>query len=319
VGVDPPFTSTAPTQWVLLSFDLTPVVGRTVDDHRIVRALQEIRAARPAGHPGPEPTFILFVHTGYLQVDPRWTPPPGSRFTGQRREVWASYLGEREPQRGDVISDAKSPEVAHEHAARVRRFHEAGVELASHGTMHENGGEWTALQWRAEFKSHPGTLDLLGLPKPLGFRAPYLAAGARARGASSPLFIVEEEVGMIYDASFIGSVPAGGVRLPSTTIWKIPVSWVRDLTGRVTMLFGKDGAFTEEEYLAVLRKEFAARYAHGRAPLVMGGHGERLGALRRLTREVCYRPQVRCGTRAEYARAAGSTRDLVELCSESDE
>jgi hypothetical protein len=292
-----------PPQFVLLSFDMTPVAGRSVETHRLWRLLVDVRAARPQGHAGPEASFTLFINTGYLQVDPRWVPPAGHPLEGKPPETWARYLGPRPNRVGDVIRYAPSPEEARDKAARLLRFHAVGVELASHGVLHDNGGQWTFEQWDEEFRRHQQTLDVLGLPRPRGFRAPYLATGLeRGPAADTPFVRALVAHGMTYDSSTGWRGRSWPAPFPRTGVWNTPIGQTQDEAGRLALMFADAGTFAEEDgYAEALRAEFQFRYDGARAPLVFGGHGERFGAIRKLMLSVCHLPEVRCTTHAEFA------------------
>lgn len=310
-----------PPQFVLVSFDMTPVSGRSVEGHRLYRLLSDVRASRPKGHEGPDASFTLFINTGYLQVDPRWSPPVGHPLHGQPASAWERYLGARPNRPGDVIRYAESPEAAQEKAARLKRFHALGVELASHGTLHENGQAWGFAEWDTEFQRHQRTLDVLGLPRPRGFRAPFLATGMGAGPAAETPFVRALAAhGMLYDSSTGNRGRSWPFRFPGTGVWSTPIGQTVDPDGRLGIMFADTGNFTEEGYAEALEREFEVRYEGGRAPLVFGGHGERLGAIRQLMLRVCHLPEVRCATHAAFAdwleqhgRPAGVTPPAVAL------
>ena len=202
-----------------------------------------------------------------------------------------------------------------------------GHEIASHAIGHFNGAHWSAAQWQQEFSTYrdivanggsfnaraaSATLDVPPA-KIVGFRAPYLAAGAG-------LYEALRRDGFRYDTSGIsfrtsgrrsamgfggstwrscGSPGSAARRCRWTTISASP-----SRAGGPTR--GAPRSF-KEQMLATYLAYFRASYTGNRAPLNIGHHfeayqgGVYYEALKEFARRVCGLPEVKCAAYSELA------------------
>ena len=288
------------TQFVLLSMDTTPS-GRPIaltDFGRILRRLNREGAQPPAA-------FTLFIATGGLQLDPA-TRRPGPRET--------PFLG-RLPRNRPTMRYARDAAHLHRRVGAVRELLRGGVEIGSHAVRHEHGREWTADEWQRELDDHSRILDLLGIPHPRGFRAPFLEHNEAMYTALAPR-------GYLYDVSTVGD-GAWPTRDAETGVWRFAIPSVR-LEGHPSpvLLFddnlervmrgmaraeGVSGeaairAFADARFESALRGAFARRYSGNRDPLLISGHGGLITPTLRFMERVCHQPHVRCATFSEAVR-----------------
>ena len=209
--------------FVLTSFDATPRGDVEAEDYHFVQMLKRLRAAKPDGYEGPEPSFTLFYNTSLLQLRRSYTPEAGSRW--ERDTRWRAWLKHPDLPRSNVIGHAKSPEAILGAVETLFLLEDLGVELASHGVQHHNGTGWSLKAWRDEFAEHARVLALFNLPTPAGFRAPFLKTSIPGKASlKDPMFQVMVEHGMRYDSSKVGRVkPEWPKRIEATDIWEVGV------------------------------------------------------------------------------------------------
>ena len=287
------------TQFILLGLDTTPSGRRAAertDFHRILRRIN--RTEHPTAQ--APASFTLFISTGGLSLDPA---SPSS----EDRE----YLG-RLPRNRPMIRYADDLAHLRARVGVIARLDELGVEIAAHGVRHERGRGWSAERWRSELEDHRRILDLVGLPAPAGFRAPFMEH-------NEALYAELAAHGFRYDVSRAGR---GGWprRHPSTGVWLFEIPSVR-IAGRPSLLFdlameravhaaanaahlegSARAELIDRAVRASLANAFARHYNGHRAPFVISGHGRLLTPILRFMREACARPSVRCATFSEAVR-----------------
>jgi peptidoglycan/xylan/chitin deacetylase (PgdA/CDA1 family) len=240
--------------------------------------------------------FTLFINTGFLQLPSKWVPPKGSKWDN-KPETYQKYLAPADMGRNKAIPYAADPDEIEGRVKTILALHAKGVEMGSHTVRHDHGGQWTVEQWRAEFKDHQRILDMFGLPTPVGFRAPFLET-------NDAMYQVMGEYRMKYDTSRPGSGVKQPEKRPGTDMWQVGVPSVK-VKGRIALLFDlnlRDNLkMSNDEFYDMAKKEFDARYHGTRAPLLLSGHGNYSQPIKRFMKEVCGKPEVRCGTFAEYA------------------
>jgi len=289
--------ATARTQFVLLGFDATPGPERSVEDtgfHYIYEAINRHRA------PGRPPNaFTLFISTGLLQLS------PGRRRHSDAERVFEGVLPRNQP----VIGYARSLSVLQARAANVRELAARGVEIGSHAVRHAHGLHFDEATWRAELADHERISDLLELPRPLGFRAPFLEYNDAMYAALSAR-------GTRYDASRPGmrawpTRHASGIWLFSIPTVVLPQGGralffddnLRELLLPLAHASGTSGREAErhidDAYYQAAVAEFQERYRGERAPFLISGHGNFRRGVLRLMRNVCGLPDVRCATFTE--------------------
>ncbi len=288
-----------PPMFILVSFDATPRGGEPVEDYRFTAMFNRIRKAAPQSFVGKKPSFTLFLNTALLQLRKTWTPPPKSRW--EDSDEWKHLLKHPDLPKGRVIGHAWSPDAIAEAVASLKYMHAQGIELGSHGVQHFSGRGWTKEQWRFEFQEHARILKLHGLPKPVGYRAPFLETSKPGfASANDALFQVMEELGMRYDSSKAGRLqPRWPKRIGKTDIWELELPMYEHPKKGAIVLFGK--ARTNKWHIKhALKQQFDLRYNTNRAPLVLGSHGEFSQEIETFLTTACYRPGVRCGTYREF-------------------
>jgi peptidoglycan/xylan/chitin deacetylase (PgdA/CDA1 family) len=210
--------------------------------------------------------------------------------------------------------------------AYVNALYAQGHEIASHALGHFNGAHWSAAQWLQEFATYrdivangplvaraaAATLDVPP-DKIVGFRAPYLAAGAG-------LYAALRHDGFRYDTS--GSSFADQWPQKRDGIWRFNLAQLRIAgLGRATLSMDYNFSVAlsrnrtdprraetfKEQMLATYMAYFRARYTGNRAPLNIGHHFEAYQggvyneALKEFARRVCGLPEVRCAAYSELA------------------
>jgi hypothetical protein len=203
-----------------------------------------------------------------------------------------------------------------------------GDEIASHAAGHFWGSSWTKEEWEKEFASfddllfgiarhYPDTsLPILNLAPTdiVGFRAPALSI-------NPSLYSVLSERHFLYDSSEISH---GKNDIWPTKdkdgIWRIPLGIVF-LDNGVSPVVAMDysirmhktplGKLTKEspewkttydDVLASYLRYFENNYKGNRAPVLIGHHFESwdddlyFEVMKSFAREVCTKPEVRCGT-----------------------
>lgn len=287
-----------PTQFVLVSFDATPRGDVPPEKYRFVQMLKRIRNAAPPNDSGPAPSFTFFFNTMILQLRNGWVPPAHTRWA--RNNSWQRLRKNPDLHQSRVIGHGQNPGTITTAVATLKHMLKMGMELASHGVRHYSGREWTMEQWQAEFAEHARILALHKLPKPAGYRAPFLQTGkAGFARADDPAFHVMQAYGMHYDSSKGSRLQHRWPRrVGATGIWEIEIPTYRQKDGPM-LLFGKSGT-NKWAFIHILREQFEQRYHTNRAPLVLGGHGEFSSITERFLIEVCYRPGVHCATYSEF-------------------
>ena len=257
-------------------------------------------------------SFTLFISTGGMQFS-----PDRRRLSDEERR----YLGRAAP--GSRVRVRRQPQAR-------GQLDELGVELASHSVRHLHGGAWSEEQWRFELADHQRILDLVGLPHPVGFRAPFLEG-------SPGLYAALEASGAAYDSSEVTG-RTWPRRHPGTRIWVFGLPTV-EVPGRGRVLFFDDNLrsilksaaadagiageervseWVESRFFDVALSEFQARYGGDRAPFLVTGHGDFLKPMLRLMRRVCPLPGVRCATFREAAAYMDEHPELEGVGDEDD-
>ncbi|MGH8021776.1 MAG: polysaccharide deacetylase family protein, partial [Opitutaceae bacterium] len=88
-------------------------------------------------------------------------------------------------------------ELARRHPDLVRRIAAAGHEIACHGDRHLPLTRLTPAEFAADLQRNCEAITTLGLPAPVGFRAPLLSLGAEQQWA----FAVLRDSGFVYSSS----------------------------------------------------------------------------------------------------------------------
>ncbi len=285
------------TQFVLLCFDTTPGPRQPVENTDFHAYLRAVSHRRPSG--APRAGYTLFLITGGLQFD------PAARRLGPRELPFRGVLPRNRP----VVQYASSLDRVLDKVRNIRALAQAGVEMGSHAVRHDHGRNWDLERWRHELADVQRVSDLHGLPRPVGFRAPFLEWNEN-------LYTALAEHRYRYDVSQAGNAHAWPMRHPRTGLWTFrmpsvrlpgraaPVLYfddnVRNLLSREARSRGLTGAAAErwmdDTYVQVSLDAFEQRYRGNRAPFVVGGHGTFRAATTRLMRHICGRPQVHCAT-----------------------
>lgn len=290
---------TRPPQFLLISYDATPGPDATHDAYTQMAAAVR-HAGRGLGH------ITLFLNAKFYMLQHDWTPPRSSRWEGHP-ELYARYVDPLVTVR-HVIPYARDPDEIEGRIATLRAIEREGHEIASHGTRHLHGREWTASQWRDEFDEYERYMhEVVGTAVAHGFRAPFLEW-------SDTLHTVESERHFEYDASR----PVGTVAWPqrvSPGVWEIgvPTMFFPQLQ-RTILVF--DDSFrirhlTEQDIEPVYQAEFERRYHGARAPMVIASHGNYSGPALRLAASVCRHADVRCATFHELAEYMNAHPELA--------
>jgi hypothetical protein len=291
-------------QFVLLGMDTTPHGHR----HAFEDLFELLNARRAPAT--PPITFTLFIGTASFQLD-----PDRRRITAEERAFVAVP-----PRPSPVFDYAASLDEIEETAENVRRLAVLGVEIGSHTVRHARGGGWTRERWEMEMTDHARILALVGLPAPVGFRAPFL-------DTNDAMYESLDAHGFGYDCSETHSARFWPIRHPGTDVWQFGVPSV-EIPGRDRpVLFydlnldarlrraaadagvhGDDAvqAWMDETFFQIALDELETRYRGSRAPFLVSGHGGFRVPITRLMRRVCGMPDVRCTTfreAAEYMRA----------------
>ena len=285
--------------FVLVSFDATPRGGEPVEKYKFAAMFDRIKKAAPPDFKGKTPTFTLFFNTGLLQLRRTWTPPRNSPWTTS--DEWRRLLKSPKLPKGRVIGHAGTPTAIEQAVSTLHYLHSQGIELASHGVQHFSGRGWSLAQWEAEFSEHARILALHGLPKPLGYRAPFLETSIPGFATEKdPLYQVMARYGMRYDSSKAGTLkPRWPSRIGNTDIWQLELPMYDHPHKGPAILFGKSR--TNRWYIKhALKDQFDLRYYGNRAPLVLGGHGEFSEEIETFLKTTCFRPEVRCATYSEF-------------------
>ncbi|MBX7195228.1 MAG: polysaccharide deacetylase family protein [Sandaracinaceae bacterium] len=282
------------TQFILMGMDTTPHWQRRgFEDLYHYLNTRTAEGERPA-------SYTLFIGSGGMQFDET------RRDLSEAERVFQGVP----PRHNPVFDYAESMEQIQGKIENIRRLHELGVEIGSHTVRHERGGEWTAEEWEHEIADHERILDLVHLPRPDGFRAPFLATNEH-------LYTSLVAHHYRYDCSRTANSRLWPMRYPGTQLWQFGIPSVmipgRDrpallydlnmeerlrraavaegVTGEAEIIEWMDRAF----YRAI-ESEFRRRYRRGRAPFLISGHGGFRDAITRFMRHVCHMDHVRCAT-----------------------
>ncbi len=304
VSSDPSAPSAPPApnervQFVLFGMDTTPHWQRRgfEDLYRAVSALHAEGA-------GPS-SYTLFIGTGGFQFDET------RRDLSDAERIFQGVL----PRHNPVFRYAESLEQIRGKAENVRRLHALGVEIGSHTVRHARGGGWTREAWEHELADHERILDLVSLPRPLGFRAPFLET-------NEAMYAVLAAHGYRYDASRAQNGSRWPTRHPASRdrehpLWLFGVPSLRipgrsrpvllydlnldTLLRQAARRAGVEGEeaivrFENDLFYEAVSAEFERRYAGARAPLLISGHGGFREPTIRFMRRACRLPSVRCTT-----------------------
>jgi peptidoglycan/xylan/chitin deacetylase (PgdA/CDA1 family) len=209
----------------------------------------------------------------------------------------------------------------------VNALYAQGHEIASHAIGHFDGAHWSAAQWERELSSYRDIVTNAGsfnarasaarldvpLAKIVGFRAPYLAAGAG-------LYEALRHDGFRYDTS--GTAFPDQWPQKRDGIWRFNLAQLRIAgLGRATLSMDYNFSVAQshgrpdprhaeafkEQMLATYLAYFRASYTGNRAPLNIGHHFEAYQggvyneALKQFARRVCGLPEVKCAAYSELA------------------
>lgn len=298
--------STTTPQFVLISFD----GARSVDTWKELRLLRDEESAK-----GVKLNYTFFMNAAYLL-----TPETKYLYHGPGKEVGKSNIG-------------FSEDLAHLRI-RINEMNlaiAAGDEIAPHTVGHFSGGLWSKEEWKEEltyfnqimfgldtmYSEYPdANLPKLNLSKKdiIGFRAPYL-------DKSPGLFEALHEMHFRYDSSEVGTGNAWPIK-DAEGMWRIPLGTIHlgpDKTPSLAMDYNiymhdsqaknliKKGTpewkTAYDETLAGFLGYFNQNYSGNRAPVLVGYHfstqwndGVYWEVMKNFVREVCGKPDVRCGT-----------------------
>lgn len=295
-----------PAQWIVLNFDATPGGAGAPEDEGFARLARTVR-----GLDNGQGGITLFLNAQFYMLPHGWRPPRGSPWEGQP----LSYTRFLDPSTDDprVISYARDPDMIEARIRNTRAMLSGPIELASHGTRHANGRGWSEARWTEEFDEYERYLrEVVGIPPPVGFRAPFLAWNEAMHRA-------EARRGMRYDASpATDSSRCWPRRRPGTSLWVfgVPTIMVPSL-GRTILSFDdsfRQRALDDDQVYEVYRQEFDRRYADGRAPMFIGSHGSYARSALRLARAVCRRADVRCSSYRELVEYLDAHPSLEGRC-----
>jgi peptidoglycan/xylan/chitin deacetylase (PgdA/CDA1 family) len=209
----------------------------------------------------------------------------------------------------------------------VNALYAQGHEIASHAIGHFDGAHWSAAQWEREFSTYRDIVANAGsfnarastsrldvpLAKIVGFRAPYLSAGAG-------LYEALRHDGFRYDTSSTAFPDQWPQKLAG--IWRFNLAQLRIAgLGRATLSMDYNFSVAQsharpdprhaeafkQQMLATYLAYFRASYAGNRAPLNIGHHFEAYQggvyneALKEFARRVCGLPEVKCAAYSELA------------------
>jgi peptidoglycan/xylan/chitin deacetylase (PgdA/CDA1 family) len=238
-----------------------------------------------------------------------------------------AYQGPGQRRGYSRINFGGSAEDVARRVAYVNALYAQGHEIASHAIGHFNGAHWSAAQWQQEFSTYRaivangGSFMARAASAPLdvpptrivGFRAPYLAAGAG-------LYEALRRDGFRYDTSGISF--ADQWPLKHDGLWRFNLAQLRIAgLGRATLSMDYNFSIAQsrgrsdprragmfkEQMLATYLAYFRASYTGNRAPLNIGHHFEAYqggaynDALKEFARRVCGLPEVRCAAYGELA------------------
>jgi hypothetical protein len=288
-------------QFVLISFD----GSKSVDMWRKIHEYKEemISLHKPI-------QFTHFINAAYFLTD-----DTKELYKGPGKVPGQSNIGF-----SDNVSSLK------ERILEVNRAKESGDEIASHTVGHFSGRYWTEEEWNEEMDSfnvilfnlekiHANKdLPILNLTKNdiVGFRAPFL-------DKSSGLYDALHKQKFTYDTSEIGTNNLEWPYKDKDNLWHIPMGiidinfskvlamdyniWMYDSGETIILQKGtREWQRAYDNTLNAFLKYFDENYTSGRAPVLVGYHFEEWNdgvyweALKEFGRQVCGRPEVKCGT-----------------------
>ncbi len=307
--VQPPSAAPFIPQFVLISFD----GSKSIETWKDLAAFKdEMRAAGKPLH------MTYFINAAYfLTGDTRHL------YTGPNQEVGKTNIGI-----ADGVEDIR------QRIIEVNTAVADGDEIASHTTGHFSGSSWTMAQWEEELGTFSKIFFGLNaiypdahLPKlnltpadVIGFRAPYL-------DKSPGLYEALHDLHARYDSSEVSSnngwptkdaqgmwhIPLGTISLGPRHVRTIAMDYniyVHDTEAK--SILKKDSPEWQAVYgdtLASFRDYFNHNYHSSRAPVLIGYHfsqkwndGVYWEVMKNFAREVCGRPEVRCGTFKELVK-----------------
>jgi peptidoglycan/xylan/chitin deacetylase (PgdA/CDA1 family) len=236
-----------------------------------------------------------------------------------------------EPQRGagaSAIGFGGDQRKIQERLNQMVKAVEEGHEMASHANGHFDGSNYSGAQWNSEFsqftrflttawernsiRGEPSWWQDLFAKQMYGFRAPLL-------GDSQGMWGALRNHGFVYDTSRADQMSYWPRQING--LWNFPLAGVKIAgTNRNTLSMdynfyyaqskgnpGRPADFArfEEEMYQSYMNYFANNYNGNRAPIHIGHHfslwngGAYWRALQRFAKNVCHRPEVKCGTYTE--------------------
>ena len=290
-----------PPQIIVVSFDATPKRKR-LEDWPLYRLIKSLKAAAPTGYQGPAPSFTVFYNTAALQLPIYWKP--SARLKKRAGHTFHGYRPTHRKFNATAISHRSRPVDIERSVKHLKAIHAEGVELGSHGVGHSRGGKWSYARWRAEFEEFQRVVTLFDLPRPSGFRAPFLHATPHTglARAKDPLYRVLTEFGMRHDASKVyGMRMRWPHRVGDSEVWTVPVPIYQYGGGSLSLFFASWTRYKGQAFYRAIVKMFRQRYVTERAPLPIGGHGEHPKSIEKFLKQVCYLDTVRCMSHQQLA------------------
>jgi hypothetical protein len=292
--VTPPASLVTRPQFLLVGVDTTPLnPARGTEE-----MLGNINAGRAEGE-APR-TFTLFIGTGGMTFDPDRHRLPAAD------EPLRGVL----PRNAYVFHYAESRHDVEVTVENIRRLAERGVEIGAHTVRHLHGRAFSRERWDFELTDHARILDLLGLARPVGFRAPFLET-------SDDLYDSLGAHGYTYDCSATQNARRWPTRHGEDGIWifGVPTVHIPGREGPVLLydlnldarlhaaavdagVHGEPAirAWMDDTFERVAFTELMNRYRSSRAPFLVSGHGGFQRPIARLMRRVCGMPDMRCST-----------------------
>jgi len=282
------------TQFILLGMDTTP--------HWERRGFEDLyrylNLRTPEGSPAS--SYTLFIGTGGMQFDER------RRDLSEAERVFQGVP----PRHNPVFDYAESMAEIRGKIENIRRLHALGVEIGSHTVRHERGGQWTTEEWEHEIADHERILDLVDLPHPDGFRAPFLDTNDAMYDA-----LVRHHYR--YDCSRTANSRVWPMRRTGTQLWMFGIPSVtipgrerpallydlnlEERLRRAAVAAGEDEEseivrWMDDAFYRAIDSEFRRRYRGARAPFLISGHGGFRDPITRFMRRACRMDHVRCAT-----------------------
>ncbi len=299
------FTTNTP-QYVVFSFDGSRSLSMWEDTRRFAHEM--IAAGKPLH-------FTYFVSGVYFLS----------------AEFRAAYQAPHEPAGKSLIGFAESKKDVDRRIAEINAAVDEGHEIGSHLNGHFNGVLWSREDWTKEFSvfnnllfdiqknnhssEEQGIKNALHLTPTdvVGFRAPEL-------GKNAGLWEVLHDFHFQYDASGVGkpdvwpTKDANGVWRFSLSSIKVPDAKYHTLSMDYNFYLAQSGGRDlakkgtpewrkmYDEMHGAYRAYFNQNYVGSRAPVIIGHHfslwndGVYWEVMKDFAREVCGKPEVRCGS-----------------------